>query len=73
MSTRGINFLDKWVADHLPDAITDDPVAISDLADEVMEAADSAGIGVDEITEEVGSVFEVILDAMQHRDAGLAD
>ncbi|MER9733031.1 hypothetical protein [Mesorhizobium sp. M0217] len=73
MSTRGINFLDKWVADHLPDAITDDPVAISDLADEVMKAADSAGIGVDEITEEVGSVFEVILDAMQHRDAGLAD
>ncbi|MER8746008.1 hypothetical protein NKH54_23410 [Mesorhizobium sp. M1004] len=47
------------MADHLADAITGDPVAISDLADEVMKAADSEGIGVDEITEEVGSVFEV--------------
>ncbi|MER8373923.1 hypothetical protein [Mesorhizobium sp. M1406] len=73
MSTRGVNFLDKWMADHLPDAMTDDPVAISDLADDVMKAADSAGIGVNEITEEVGSVFEVILDAMQHRDGSLAD
>ncbi|MBM2712777.1 DUF768 domain-containing protein [Mesorhizobium caraganae] len=73
MSTRGIKFLDKWMADHLPDAISDDPVAISDLADEVMRAADSAGIGVGEITEEVSSVFEVILDAMQHRDGSLAD
>ena len=72
MSTRGINFLDRWMADHLPDAMTDDPIAISDLADEVMTAADSAGIGVDEITEEVGSVFEVILGAMQHRDGSLA-
>ncbi|TIW75481.1 MAG: DUF768 domain-containing protein [Mesorhizobium sp.] len=23
MSTRGINFLDKWMAEHLPNAITD--------------------------------------------------
>ncbi|RUZ19887.1 DUF768 domain-containing protein, partial [Mesorhizobium sp. M7A.F.Ca.US.007.01.2.1] len=32
MSTRGINFLDRWMAENLPDAMTDDPVAISDLA-----------------------------------------
>ncbi|MBZ9673182.1 DUF768 domain-containing protein [Mesorhizobium sp. B2-1-8] len=30
MSTRGANFLDRWIAEHLPDAVTDDPAAIND-------------------------------------------
>jgi hypothetical protein len=34
MSRRRIHFLDKWMAKHLPDAMTDDPLAISDLADQ---------------------------------------
>lgn len=72
MSTRGINFLDKWMAEHLPDAMTDDPVAISDLADHAMQAAQKQGIACEEIAEEVGSVFEVILEAMQNRDGGIA-
>ncbi|MER8576930.1 hypothetical protein NKG99_35095 [Mesorhizobium sp. M1409] len=72
MSTRGVNFLDRWMAEHLPNAITDDPVAISDLADEAMKAADREGIPADEINEEVWSVLEVIFDAMQHRTGGLA-
>lgn len=72
MSTRGVNFLDKWMAEHLPNAMTDDPVAISDLADEAMKAADKEGIPADEINEEVGSVPEVIFDAMQHRAGGFA-
>ncbi|QKC98278.1 DUF768 domain-containing protein [Mesorhizobium sp. NZP2298] len=38
MSTRGINFLDKWMAGQLPDTITDDPMAIGVLADRAMEA-----------------------------------
>jgi hypothetical protein len=33
MSTRGINFLDKWIAEELPETATDDPVLISDLAE----------------------------------------
>lgn len=70
MSTRGINFLDRWMAEHLPDAITDDPGAITDLADQATQAADKAGIAADEISEEVGSVFEVILEAMQNRAGG---
>jgi hypothetical protein len=44
MSTRGINQLEKWMAEHLPNAMTDDPAAISDLADGVMNAADTADI-----------------------------
>ncbi|MER8753967.1 hypothetical protein NKH57_33225 [Mesorhizobium sp. M1050] len=41
MSTRGDNFLDEWTAGHRPNAITDDPVVISDLADEAMKATRS--------------------------------
>ena len=74
MTTRDIDFLQKWMAEHLPDAFTDDPAAISDLADQAMKAADREGISSAEIAEDVGSVFEVIADAMQHRedDSGIA-
>ncbi|RUV86907.1 DUF768 domain-containing protein [Mesorhizobium sp. M1A.F.Ca.IN.020.06.1.1] len=72
MSTRGINFLDRWMADHLPNAITDDTMAILYLVEEALEAAEREGIRPEEITDEVGSLFEVILDAMQNREGGLA-
>ena len=70
MSTRGINFLDKWMAEHLPETATDDPILISDLADRAMKAADQAGIATSEISEEVPSVFEVIAEALDHREGG---
>ncbi|MBM2711019.1 DUF768 domain-containing protein [Mesorhizobium caraganae] len=70
MSKRGIDFLEKWMAEQLPNAFTDDPAAISDLADQALKAADRGGISSDEIAEEVGSVFKVIADAMQHREGG---
>ncbi|PBC01712.1 hypothetical protein CK220_24015 [Mesorhizobium sp. WSM3860] len=72
MSTRGIDFLDRWTAAHLPNAITDDPMAVLYLVEEAMKAAEREGISHDEISDEVGSVFEVILEAMQHREGGLA-
>jgi L-serine deaminase len=56
------------MAEHLLNAITDDPAAVSDLADEMMKAAERQGIPASEINEEVDSVFEVISEAMQHRD-----
>ena len=55
MRTRGINFVDRWTAVHLPNAMTDDPVAVSDLAEELMEAAEREGITAAEINEEVDS------------------
>jgi len=72
MSKRGVDFLDTWMVEHLPDAMTDDPVAISDLADQAMKAADKEGIRMSEIAEEVPSVFEVIAEAMDHREGGVA-
>ena len=47
-------------------------IAISDLVDELMAAAGREGISPREFREEVGSVFEVVFEAMQHREGGLA-
>jgi hypothetical protein len=71
MSTRGVDFLDQ-LAEHLPEDVTDDPGAITDLADQAMKAADRKGLRAEEISEEIGSVIEVILEAMQNRAGGLA-
>ena len=70
MSKRGVDFLDKWMAEHLPNAFTDDPASITDLADQAMSVADKEGISADEVSEGVGSVFEVILEEMQNRASG---
>ncbi|WP_442920284.1 DUF768 domain-containing protein [Mesorhizobium sp. WSM4983] len=73
MSARALEFLDRWMADHLPNVVvTDDPAAISDLVDEMMAAAKREGISPKEIHQEVDSVFEVIFEAMKHREGGLA-
>ncbi|MER8515535.1 hypothetical protein NKH47_21615 [Mesorhizobium sp. M1060] len=67
VSTRGLRFLDKWVAEQLPIVARGDPIAASDLADQLMTAAEKAGIPVEEINGEVESVFEVILEVMRRR------
>ncbi|MGC5841227.1 hypothetical protein PU724_12390 [Mesorhizobium abyssinicae] len=59
------------MAEHLPNAITDDPLPIIYLTDEAIKAAEREGIPSEEISEEVGSLFEVILQAMQHREGKL--
>ncbi|RUU82817.1 DUF768 domain-containing protein [Mesorhizobium sp. M7A.F.Ca.MR.362.00.0.0] len=58
MSVRGLKFLDNWLAEQLPILARGDPVAASDLADQLMTAAEKAGIGAEEISNEVESVFE---------------
>ncbi|WP_246694237.1 hypothetical protein [Mesorhizobium sp. M2E.F.Ca.ET.209.01.1.1] len=73
MSRRGLDFFDKWMAEHLPNVLTDDPVAVGDLADEMMKAAAREGMRPSEIEEEVDSVFEVIFEALQHREGSLGE
>ncbi|PWJ85548.1 uncharacterized protein DUF768 [Mesorhizobium loti] len=52
-------------AEQLPIVARGDPIAASDLADQLMTAAEKAGIRADEINGEVASVFEVIFEAMR--------
>ncbi len=40
----------QWMAEHMPDVITDDPGAVTGLADQVIKAADKAGIKSEEIS-----------------------
>ncbi|MER9654384.1 hypothetical protein NKJ26_12825 [Mesorhizobium sp. M0152] len=67
MSARGLKFLGSWVAEQLPIVARADPISASDLADQLMTAAERAGIGANEIDSEVESVFEVIFEAMRRR------
>ncbi|WP_245458481.1 MULTISPECIES: hypothetical protein [unclassified Mesorhizobium] len=67
---RGRKFLDDWLANTLPDVTVGSPIAASDLADQMMKAAGEVGIAASEVNEEVGSVFEVIFEAITHRRRG---
>lgn len=70
MSKRGLEFFDRWMAQHLPNVMTDDPLAVADLAAEIMKAAGREGIAASEIDEEVDSIYEVIFEALQHGNRG---
>ncbi|WP_027163386.1 DUF768 domain-containing protein [Mesorhizobium sp. WSM1293] len=72
MTARGRNFLSDWIASHLPVTTTGDPIAASDLADQMMDAARDAGIKPTEIYEEVWSVSEVMFEAIRKRPRRLA-
>ncbi|WP_292870662.1 hypothetical protein [Mesorhizobium sp.] len=48
-------------------------MAASDLADQLLASAEQSGIGADEVSEEVDSLFEVVFEAMQHQTGGFAD
>jgi hypothetical protein len=52
MSTRGADFLYRWISTRMPEGAIDDPVlVVTDLADEAMMAADAEGIASGEIDE----------------------
>lgn len=58
----------------MPEGRIDDPaLLVTDMAEQAMLAAGAEGITIKEIDEEVGSVYEVIIHAIEHRDGGLAD
>jgi hypothetical protein len=73
MSTRGITFLDKWIADNLPETAAADVVSVDNLTNRLIADAKAAGIKRGEIDEEVDSLYRTILDAIVHYDAGLPE
>jgi len=70
MSTRGTNFLFKWIANNIQE-IDDTPVA--ELAEMLFADAKMLGFSRAEIEDDTGSAMDAIDDARRHRDAGLAD
>ncbi|ESY51408.1 hypothetical protein X744_20995 [Mesorhizobium sp. LNJC372A00] len=70
VATRGLKFLDKWVLEQLPLVAQGDPIAVSDLADQLMTAAEMAGIDAHEIAGEVTSVLELLSELVRSRVRG---
>ncbi|MBZ9799594.1 hypothetical protein [Mesorhizobium sp. ES1-4] len=73
MSTRGINFLDRWLANNVPDATTADVISVDELTHKLIFDAKALGIKRGEIDEEVDSLYRTILDAILHFDPGLPE
>ncbi|MGX5827340.1 DUF768 domain-containing protein [Mesorhizobium sp. 43Arga] len=68
MSTRGINFLDQWIANNVPVTAKADVISVDELTHELIADAKAIGIKRAEIDEEVDSLYRTILDAIVHYD-----
>ncbi|BAB48015.1 msl0431 [Mesorhizobium japonicum MAFF 303099] len=73
MSTRGINFLDQWIANNIPETTKADVISVDELTHKLIADAKSLGIKRGEIDEEVDSLYRTILDAIVHYDPGLPE
>jgi hypothetical protein len=71
MTTRSINFLDRWIANNMPATAKADAVSISELTHKLYADAKALGIKREEIDEEVGSLYRTLVDAVVHLDPGL--
>lgn len=73
MSTRGTDFLYKWIGANLPKTASNDMLSVADLTQKLFADAKAIGISSAEIEEDIGSAYETIMDAIVHHDAGVAD
>ncbi|AZO54882.1 DUF768 domain-containing protein [Mesorhizobium sp. M8A.F.Ca.ET.057.01.1.1] len=74
MSARGINFLDQWIQNNVPENAKADAVSIHDLTHKLFSDAKAVGIRRDEIDDEVDSLYRTLVDWIVHsHDPGLVD
>ncbi|TPN38002.1 DUF768 domain-containing protein [Mesorhizobium sp. B2-3-3] len=70
MSARGINFIDRWIANNVPETANTDVISVDELTHKLVADAKALGIKRAEIDEEVDSLYRTILDAIMHCDPG---
>jgi len=73
MSTRGINFLNQWIASNVPETAKADVISVDELTHKLIADAKALGIKRGEIDEEVDSLYRTIVDAIVHYDPGLPE
>ncbi|MBZ9739915.1 MULTISPECIES: DUF768 domain-containing protein [unclassified Mesorhizobium] len=73
MSTRGVNFLDKWLSSNVSGMASSDVLSVAEAIQKLFADGKAIGISSTEIEEETGSVYEAVSDAIVHHDAGLLD
>ena len=74
MSKRGADFLQKWLSNNVPASgtITPNTVSVAELTQKLFADARALGITGEEIEEQSGSAYEVILHTLLP-EAGEAD
>ncbi|MER8434109.1 hypothetical protein [Mesorhizobium caraganae] len=66
MSKRGSAFLYHWISDRLhDDAIVDPVLLVIDMAVDAKREAETQGIPGQEIDEEIGPIFEAIMQGLR--------
>ena len=66
MSKRGSDFLYHWISDRLPENPIADPVLlVIDMAVEAKREAETQGIPGQEIDDEIGLIFEAIMQGLR--------
>lgn len=73
MTTRGLNFLHKWISNNVPETTTADVVSVDELTHKLIADAKALEIKRGEIDEEVDSLYRTLVDAIVHFDPGLAE
>jgi hypothetical protein len=68
LSARGLKFLHEWMDGNLPHYSSSDATLARELAIRLTCGAREAGIPLEEISEEVGSIFSTMLEALESRD-----
>ncbi|ARP64361.1 hypothetical protein A9K65_013965 [Mesorhizobium sp. WSM1497] len=66
MSTRGLNFLDRWIRNNVPKTARAGAISVDELTHKLIADARSIGIKRSEIDEEADSLHRTILDATVH-------
>ncbi|MBZ9772640.1 hypothetical protein [Mesorhizobium sp. CO1-1-8] len=57
MSTRGVNFLDKWLSSNVSGLASSDVISVAEAIQKLFVDAKTVGISSAEIEEETGSVY----------------
>jgi hypothetical protein len=73
MSARGTKFFQQWLSNNIPKEIGANIISVNELTHKLFTDAKALGIRRTEIEEDTGSVYEAILDATVHHEAGLAN
>ncbi|MBZ9739990.1 MULTISPECIES: hypothetical protein [unclassified Mesorhizobium] len=73
MSTRGVNFLDKWLSCNVSGLASSDVISVAEAIQKLFADAKAIGITSTEIEEETGSIYETVLDAIVQHDAGVPE
>jgi len=70
MSTRGPDFLYKWISNNIPEATPSDILSVAELVQKLFADAKALGITSNELEQDTGSVYQVVLEPIVHQQGG---